>query len=218
MEWVSGTYALACTIEQGKNPACEDVVFALLQGDPMHLDVLIITMSNTPLIGTTDEIIDKTHMFHEYRDARHQLTPDQETRSYIKTLQTGPLFILQQAGRVDLGLALFAAMRKSPVFPLLIQRMLRLIGREGMETPDGKELGPMCRELVPKLCAGHIPDTVKDMFDKGPMDLEGATNLLEHVAEFNDIENFRGAFKATLGALSHNATVSKYLGMLNRKK
>ncbi|CAB9529476.1 expressed unknown protein [Seminavis robusta] len=218
MEWVGGTYALANTIDKGKNPACEEVVFAMLQAHPMIIDVFILTMTNTPLIGTKEEIADKTHMFHEYRDGRHQMTPDQQTSSYILTMKAGPLFLLQQVGKLDMGVAFFAAMKRSKVFPFLVQRMLRLIGGEGIEAPDGVGLGPQCREILPKLCAGIIPDTITDMFEKGPMTPENGLKLLEHVAEFDEVENFRGAFKSTMGAMSHGATVSKYLSMLNRKK
>ena len=219
MEWVAGTWALANLIKRGGAAACEDVAFALLEGDRMYLDVLIISITNTPFIGPEEEAREKLLLYQQYKDARVNLTPDQESPDYCRTLKTGPLYILSEIGKLKFGAALFAAMKESKVFYLLIQRLLRLVGREGMGFEDGKELGPMCREVLPQICKGDMmPDTVENLFQRGPMDPDGAAKLLEKVPEFDSPENFYQAFKSTLGALSHGATVSKYMSMLNRKK
>lgn len=218
MEWVAGTWAMANLIKRGGAAACEDVAFALLEGDRMYLDVLIITMTNTPFIGPEDIAKEKLLLYQQYTDARVNLTPDQESKDYCRTLKTGSLYILCEVGKMKFGPALFSVMKESKVFFLLIQRMLRLVGREGLGFEDGLELGPMCREVLPLLCRGNMPDNVVNLFEKGPMDSDGASMLLEKVPEFESIEDFHSAFKNTLGALSHGATVSKYMSMLNRKK
>ena len=209
---------MADLIRKGGNTACEDVIFALLEGDPMYIDVFIVTMTNTPFIGPEDKAKEKLLLFHEYRDARTQLTPDQDDVAYGRTLKTGPMFILQELGKLKMGAALFAAMQKSKVYPLLIHRFMRLIGREGLGNEDGIELGPICRDLLPKLCKGTIPAQMVEVLEKGPMPPDNALKVLDHAAEFDSVENFPGAFKNTVASMSHGAKVSKYLSMLNRKK
>jgi len=227
MEWVAGTWALAELMRKATDPKAvlEDVAFALLEANPMVLDVLIVTMTNTPWIGPEGMSQEKLLLFHEYRDARTQLTPDQDDVVYCKTLKTGPLYILQQLGTLKWSTALFAAMRQSHVFPLLIQRFMRIIGREGLVDPktgipfeDGQQLGPICRDLVPKLCQGSMSQAAVDLFQKGQLPQDSAAKILDHASEFDAVENFPGAFKTTLASLSHGAQVSKYLSMLNRKK
>jgi len=209
---------MANLIKRNGASACEDVAFALLEGDLLYLDVLIITMTNTPYIGPEEEAKEKQLLYQQYTDARVNLTPDQESRDYCRAMKTGPLYILSEIGKMKFGVALFTAMQESKVFYLLVQRMLKWIGREGMGFQDGKELGPMAREVLPKLCQETMPDNVANLFQKGPLDDDGAAKLLEKVPEFEKIENFHEAFKHTLGMLSHGATVSKYMSMLNMKK
>ena len=219
MEWIAGSWALANLIKRGGAAACEDVAFALLEGNSMYIDVLILTLTNTPFIGPEEEAKEKLLLFQQYTDARVNLTPDQVSKDYCRTLKTGPLYILHEIGKLKFGAALFAAMKKSKVFYLLIQRLLKLVGREGLGYEDGIELGPMSRELLPQLCHGGLmPDTVANLFQRGPMDADGAEKLMAKIPEFDKEENFHQAFKGTLGALSHGATVSKYMSMLNRKK
>lgn len=217
MEWVAGTYALGDIIQKGGASAVEDVVFALLEGDPMYIDVLIVTLTGTPFIGPEDLAKEKIILFHEYRDSRQQMTPDQDDEVYIKFLKIGPLRILQAAARLKLGVGFFVALRKSPVFHFLVQRLLRIIGREGTETPDGVALGGICRELLPLICDGMMPEAIKKLL-KDPLDMEKALKLLDHVAEFTSLEDIPGAFKTTLGAMSHGEQVSKYLSMLNKRR
>ena len=217
MEWVAAMYAMGDIIKQNGPSAVEDVIFALLEGDPMYVDVFMVTMTGTPFIGPEDLAKEKIILFHEFKDSRHQITPDQDDEVYIKFFQIGPFQILKEAAKLKLGTALFAAMTKAPVFHLLVQRLLRLIGRESEGTPDGEALGPTARELLPKICDGLMPTAIKELLEK-PLDAEQGNKLLNHVPEFTSLEDIPGAFKTTLGAMTHGDQVSKYLSMLNRRK
>ena len=77
MEWVAAMYAMGDIIKQNGPSAVEDVIFALLEGDPMYVDVFMVTMTGTPFIGPEDLAKEKIILFHEFKDSRHH---NQHTR------------------------------------------------------------------------------------------------------------------------------------------
>ena len=80
-----------------------------------------------------------------------QLTGDQDSKPYVKLMSTGPLRLLVEMTRYKFGGALFAALTDSQFYPLFVQRLLRLVGRETIGTNDGIKLGKMARAILLKV-------------------------------------------------------------------
>lgn len=172
IEQLAGVVGLASICEDGEKGA-EKVLFALLEGDEMYVDVLIQTMHWTGFIGSEDEGEDCRDEFHNIPP--WELTGDQETKQYCKLMSTGPLLLLVEMTRYKFGTALFEALKRSEFYHLLVQRLLRLIAREAIGTRDGKRLGPMARKILSKL---------SDLFNlRQPVSKSVADKLLNETEE-----------------------------------
>jgi hypothetical protein len=219
LEWVAACYAMADLCQKDGAAVAEKAAFALLEANPMIIDTLIILMTNTPYVGPEDHA--KAVMFAQYNEARYQLTPDQDYSAYIKLMKTAPLFLLDSINKCVFGPAVFAKMKESAVYYLLVQRFLRVIAREGMGTDDGKELGPICRRILPNLCKGLLTDGIQDLLKKGPLSEEVGTGLLAKTGEF-EADTLRPTFNVVFNELTRGkAAVSNLiarLGSAPRKK
>jgi hypothetical protein len=122
------------------------VLLALLEGDTMYVDVMMQTLYWTGFISKKDRI----GRWGDIPPTR--LTPDQNDHPYVKAMAEGPLLLLLEMTKYGFAEALWAAMRNSEFYHLLIQRLLRLIAREVLGTRDGLRLAPMARKVLPKLC------------------------------------------------------------------
>lgn len=119
----------------------------------MYIDVLIQTIHWTGLIDHEECDNDKfSNGFNNCPPTK--LTPDQDSKPYVKLMSTGPFRLLVEMTKYKFGSALWAAMKESEFYPLFIQRLLRLVGRESLGTHDGKKIGPMSRKVLMKLFPG----------------------------------------------------------------
>ena len=153
LEQMAGVLGLASTCQESEEGA-ESVLFALLEGDPMYIDVLLQTITWTGLID--HESCDDEVFNGEFNNCPPtELTPDQESKPYIKFMSGGPLRLMVEMTRYKFGDALWAALKESGEFyHLFIQRMLRLVAREQMKTRDGIKLGPMARKILIQVLPG----------------------------------------------------------------
>lgn len=153
LEQLSAVTGLASISQDGERGA-EQVLFALLEGDPMYVDVLIQTIHWTGLIDHDGDSNNDTYSEEFSNCPPTQLTGDQDSKPYVKLMSTGPFRLLVEMTRYKFGGALFAALTESEFYPLFIQRLLRLVGREAIGTFDGIKLGKMARAILLKLCPG----------------------------------------------------------------
>lgn len=174
MEQLGGVLALAniCSEDEAGTAA---VLFGLLEGDPMYIDVLIQTMHWTGLIKVESD--EASEEFEEgfSNVPPTELTGDQDSKAYIRSMMNGPLRILNEVMKYNFQDALWGRMKKSEYYHLFVQRLLRWIGRESCSHPtqDGKELGPLARKIICKICP-----TVR--FDEdSPVSQEVADALLD---------------------------------------
>jgi len=163
MEQLGGILALANICLQGEEPACESVVFALLEGPSMYVDVFLQNVYGTRLIMSNDDpkYDDMPHDEFDYNDyhegsgthssnccddinccvpscpKEHRLTPDQDSKPYVKAMKTGPLLLLLEVSKhtAYFGSCLWVAMSKSKQYHLFVQRLLRLMAREVIIVP-----------------------------------------------------------------------------------
>ena len=147
MEQMAGVLALANTCLQAEEPATSDVLFALLEGDTMYIEVLAQTLYWTGYIGPEEENENERDFDNCPPTA---LTPDQTKPAYIRTMKEGPLLLLREMTKYQLGLGLYAALKQCQFYHLLVQRLLRLTAREALKTSDGKALGKMARTILGK--------------------------------------------------------------------
>jgi hypothetical protein len=127
---------------------CEAVLFALLEAAPMSITVLLEFLIWTPYIGPEENYSEVQDAFHTARVTR-ALTPDQQSQDYCQALRGGICLIfllLEEAGPSKT--VFINVMVKHTLFPLLVQRLLRIVAREGMGTPDGKDLGTFARKIL----------------------------------------------------------------------
>lgn len=152
-ENMAGVLALANICLQGEESGTENVLFGLLEGDPMYVDVLIQTMHWTGLI--LPDGIEADHIQSQYRVCPPtRLTPDQDSKPYTKCMANGPVCLLTEMLNYNFKDALWAAMRQSEFYHLFIQRLLRWIGREALKTLDGRKLGPSARRILTDILPG----------------------------------------------------------------
>lgn len=142
----------------------EEVLFALLEGDPMYVDVLIQTIHWTGLIDHDGDSNDKKFSDGFSNCPPTNLTPDQDSKPYVKLLSTGPFRLLVEMTKYKFGGALFVTMKESEFYPLFLQRLLRLVGRETIiGTHDGTKLGPLSRKILLQVLPGiNLKTPLKD--------------------------------------------------------
>mmetsp|Transcript_13575 Transcript_13575/g.28068 ORF Transcript_13575/g.28068 Transcript_13575/m.28068 type:complete len:328 (-) Transcript_13575:984-1967(-) len=174
MENMGGVLALANICREGEEPGTDSVAFGLLEGDKMYVDVLILTLHATPLIieeernETDGDVLSRG--FYDLPPS--QLTPDQDSAPYVRTMSEGPLLLLKRMCDCVIGKALFAAMARSDFYHLLVQRLLRLAAREALGTRDGLRLGKMARSVlshmfvIPTLLTNPLTKTQADQVMK----------------------------------------------------
>lgn len=207
MEWLAGISSLATIIEKNNYDGLAAVAFALLEGHPMYIDCFIVFMTLTPPICSTDQVQKLKTIFKPYNVMNTDLTPDQDSLAYIDVMKQAPLFILKEMIKYKIGIAVFAKIQQSQIWFLLVQRFLRIIAREGMQTSDGIELGPICREIFPYLCSNIISSSIKSYLQKGPMTDAAGQALIADTEEFKiDEKDDDNTFDVQLKKLFSNAT------------
>ena len=79
---------------------------------------------------------------------RQQLTPDQDSAPYLRTMLEGPVLLLSCVSKYNFAPALWGAMAASEFYHLFVQRLLRWVAREVKGTLDGKGLGRKIRKIM----------------------------------------------------------------------
>ncbi|KAL7551035.1 hypothetical protein ACHAWF_014236 [Thalassiosira exigua] len=155
IEQMGGVLGLGNLAREWGERGTAALVFGLLEGDEMYVDVLIQTMH------WTGEIIH--YDWDSGYDGRPgfgndcpptQLTPDQDTEPYVRTMNEGPVLMLECVAKYNFAPALWAALAKSEFYHLLVQRLLRWAARETLKTRDGKALGGKARKILSGMFAG----------------------------------------------------------------
>jgi len=90
LEQLSAVTGLASISQDGERGA-EQVLFALLEGDPMYIDVLIQTIHWTGLIDHDGDSNNDKFSDEFSNCPPTQITGDQESKPYVKLMSTGPL-------------------------------------------------------------------------------------------------------------------------------
>jgi hypothetical protein len=160
MEQVGGFVAISNLAAEGDIAACQDVLCALLEGNPMYIDVICLFMSNTFFIGVEQDSNENNRICNTFDRAGvlgqtfkkdkypPTLTPDQTHAGYIRVMNEGPLLLMLEMAKYPFGPAFFAAMQSSPYFHLTFQRLLRWVARETTGTPDGRAFGRKLRSKI----------------------------------------------------------------------
>ena len=157
MEQMAGALGLANICKEGDLWGTESVLVALVEGDPMYMDVLAHTMYWTGQIKKVDDSNPGEHNYAEWDVPPTQLTPDQDYEPYVKTMAEGPYFILKSMNRYVFKPAFWAAMRRSEFAYCLAHRFLRILAREAKGTKDGRKLGKIARASLVELVPGVEP-------------------------------------------------------------
>mmetsp|Transcript_32792 Transcript_32792/g.69192 ORF Transcript_32792/g.69192 Transcript_32792/m.69192 type:complete len:312 (+) Transcript_32792:436-1371(+) len=147
LEQMGGVLGLGNLCREAGEAGTEAVVFALLEGDEMYIDVLIQTMHWTGLIDSED-VDNEIYLSGFSNVPPTKLTADQESAPYVRTMKEGPILILECVAKYSFAPALWAALERSEFYHLLIQRFLRWAAREAKNTRDGKALGGKARNLL----------------------------------------------------------------------
>jgi hypothetical protein len=130
---------------------CEAVLFALLEAAPMSITVLMEFLIMTPYIGPGENFSSVQDAFCTARHAR-LLTPNQQNQDYCQAMRGGIcllFLLLKQKG--PSRAAFIHVLVKHTLFPLLVQRFLRIMAREAMGTLDGKDLGLFVRTILAEI-------------------------------------------------------------------
>jgi hypothetical protein len=156
MEQVAGITAIANACAQGGVSACEAAMFALLEGDPMCLDVICIMLFRTPFIGPDEELEKQENEFDCVEE--NGLTPDQDSAAYCSFMEAGPILLLSTMASWNFSSALFSSIRQSQFYTKAVQRIARIIAREAKVNPtrDGQRLGGLCRKILPHLLGSDV--------------------------------------------------------------
>ena len=167
LEQMGGVLALGHFSVQAGEEGTEGVVFALLEGDEMYVDTLLQTMYWTAEIIESDW--DSGYMGREGfgNDCPPtQLSPDQDTEPYIKTMKEGPVLLLECVAKYCFAPALWAAMSRSEYYHLFVQRLLRWTAREAKKTKDGLALGPIVRKILSSMFRDVVTTLSKPVPEK----------------------------------------------------
>lgn len=173
LEQMGGVLGLGNLCREAEEPGTEAAVFGLLEGDKMYIDVLIQTMHWTGEIIEEDDNGGEIYMGRSgFNGPPTQLTPDQDTAPYVRTMEEGPVLILECVAKYSFAPALWAALADSEFFHLLIQRLMRWMAREVKKTRDGKGLGGKARMILSSM----FPEFATTL--KQPISAEAADEIL----------------------------------------
>jgi hypothetical protein len=155
LEHIAGLISLTamCQGEMMQAKGCGDgepeaVLFALLEAAPMSITVLMEFLIRTPYIGPEENYSKVRDAFRTAKEAC-LLTPNQQNKDYCKAMRGGICLIFLHLKEDGPSKTVFIrVMIKHTLFPLLIQRLLRIVAREAMGTPDGMDLGMFARNIL----------------------------------------------------------------------
>jgi len=75
-------------------------------------------------------------------------------------------------------------LQQNQFYPLLVQRLVHIIGREKQNRNDGKQPGGRrCRKILPVLCQGSFTPEAERNLRSTPVSAETSRALLEHSHE-----------------------------------
>jgi hypothetical protein len=151
MEQIGGTLALSHLGKEKLN----ELAFALLEADPMIIDVMISTFTGTPHMGVDTPPVNPLHLLVKDRPVL-ELTGDQESDAYIAFISRGPITLLQTLLYGEFYPAFQVALQRSSLFPLLVRRLLRIITREVEGTKDAMTVSFHCKGVLDILCDGIV--------------------------------------------------------------
>ena len=151
MEQIGGILALS---HLGKEKINE-LAFALLEADPMIIDVMISTFTGTPHMGVDTPPVNLHHLLVKDRP-NTELTGDQESDVYIVFISRGPITLLQTLLYGEFYPAFQVALQRSSPFPLLVRRLLRIITREVEGTKDAMAVSFHCKGVLDISCDGIV--------------------------------------------------------------
>jgi hypothetical protein len=143
MEQIGGILALSHLGKEKLN----ELAFALLEADPMIIDVMISTFTGTPHMGVDTPSVNLLHLLVKDR-LNKELTGDQESDAYIAFISRGPITLLQTLLYGEFYPAFQVALQKSSLFPLLVRRLLRIITREVEGTKDAMTVSFHCKGVL----------------------------------------------------------------------
>lgn len=188
IEQMAGVLGLANICQQGDLWGTESVLVALIEGDPMYMDVLAQTMYWTGQIKKVDDDNPDEHIHSEWDIPPSKLTPDQDDAAYVTTMWEGPYMILKSMNRYVCKPAFWAAMRRSEFAHCLAHRFLRIIAREALGTKDGLKLGKIARASLSELIDGLdlIPNVVSKetanfILEKSTLSFSGTLSLVDKI-------------------------------------
>lgn len=118
MEQIGGILALSHLGKEKLN----ELAFALLEADPMIIDVMISTFTGTPHMGVDTPPVNLHHLLVKDRP-NTELTGDQESDVYIVFISRGPITLLQTLLYGEFYPAFQVALQRSSLFPLLVRRL-----------------------------------------------------------------------------------------------
>lgn len=177
MEQIGAVLGLGNFCLEAGEQGTEAVVFALLEGDEMYVDVLCQTMHWTGEIIKTDWESDYSGRDGFGNDCPPtKLTPDQDSAPYVRTMKEGPVLILECVSKYCFAPALWAALSRSEYYHLLIQRLLRWTAREVKKTRDGLVLGETVRRVLSRM----FPIVANSLSQ--PISEKAAENILQDSA------------------------------------
>jgi hypothetical protein len=155
LEHITGLISLTamCQGEMMQAKGCGDgepeaVLFALLEAAPMSITVLMEFLIRTPYIGPEEGHSKVRDAFRTAREAC-VLTPNQQNKDYCHAMRGGICLIFLLFDMNGPSKTVFIrVLIKHTLFPLFIQRLLRIVAREVMRTPDGLDLGSFARKIL----------------------------------------------------------------------
>jgi len=151
LEQMAGMLSLSDVCVQQEDRGAKSVLFGLLEGDPMYIDVLIQLITCTSLIvreGTNVDHDVENKFYKSQMSSTKLLSPDQDSAPYTKCMAEGPMKLFTSMLNYQFKDALWAAISKSEFYHLFIQRLLRWVAREAQNTLDGRYLGPNARKIL----------------------------------------------------------------------
>jgi hypothetical protein len=203
MEQIGGVMALAHMCKAGH---LAEVAFALLEADPMILDVAIMMLTCTPYIGGEGDYDSASYRdaMNAFEDANPEtdLSPDQDSPEYIELLKKGPIMLLHSLLYQEFYQAFRAALTRSSMFPLLVKRLLRVISRESQGTKDGVALAFYLKGVLDIACNLDLDPAANKKFFTRPLPEELGTGLLEQLDGLTTLDEIKPVLQQAFGSSS----------------